>query len=82
MTAITATEARRRLFPLLAQVNDDHSPVEIVHTSGNAVLVSKDDWDAMVETAYLLRGENGRLLRESMAEMEAGEGIERVLIDE
>jgi antitoxin YefM len=82
LTAITATEARRRLFPLLAQVNDDHSPVEIVHTSGNAVLVSKDDWDAMVETAYLLRGENGRLLRESMAEMEAGEGIERVLIDE
>jgi antitoxin YefM len=53
MTAITATEARRRLFPLIEQVNDQHAPVEIVHKRGSTVLVSKEDWDAMVETAYL-----------------------------
>jgi antitoxin YefM len=80
--AITATEARKRLFPLLRQVNEDRTPVEIVYADGNAVLVSKDDWDAMVETAYLSRGENGRQLRASIAELKAGKGVERDLIEE
>lgn len=81
MTAITATEARRRLFPLIEQVNDDHVPVEIVHRHGNAVLVSKEDWDAMVETAYLSHGPNGRRLRRAIAELDAGNGVEHDLID-
>jgi antitoxin YefM len=74
MSAITATEARKRLFPLIEQVHDDHVPVEIVHKHGNAVLVSKEDWDAMVETAYLSQGANGRMLRRSIAQLRAGEG--------
>lgn len=81
MTAITATEARKRLFPLIEQVNDDHAPVEIVHKHGNAVLVSKEDWDAMVETAHLSHGANGRRLRRAIAELEAGQGVEHTLID-
>ena len=44
---------------LIQQVNDDHVPVEVVSKRGNAVLVSKDDYDAMVETAYLLRNAKG-----------------------
>lgn len=82
MSAITATDARKQLFPLLQRVNDDHVPVEIVHKSGNAILVSKEDWDAMVETAYLSRGENGRRLRQAIARVEAGGGVEHDLIDE
>ena len=81
MAAITATEARKRLFPLIEQVNDDHAPVEIVHRNGNAVLVSKEDWDAMVETAYLSHGVNGRILRQAIAELEAGGGTPHDLID-
>jgi antitoxin YefM len=81
MSAITASEARRRLFPLIEQVNDDHTPVEIVHKHGNAVLVSKEDWDAMVETAYLSHGANGRKLRRAIAELDAGKGVEHDLID-
>jgi antitoxin YefM len=81
VTAITATEARKRLFPLIEQVNDDHAPVEIVHKHGNAVLVSKEDWDAMVETAYLSHGANGRRLRRAIAELDAGKGVEHDLID-
>jgi antitoxin YefM len=80
--AITATEARRRLFPLLVQVNEDHAPVEIVHKGGNAVLISKDDWDAIQETLYLSRGENGRQLRAAIARLEAGKGEVHELIDE
>ncbi|MDQ2739440.1 MAG: type II toxin-antitoxin system prevent-host-death family antitoxin, partial [Actinomycetota bacterium] len=55
MTAITATEARKSLFGLIQQVNDDHTAVEVVSRHGNAVIMSKDDYDAMTETAYLLR---------------------------
>ena len=82
MSAITATEARKRLFPLIEQVNDDHAPIEIVHKHGNAVLVSKEDWDAMVETAYLSQGANGRTLRRSIAQLRAGEGAPHDLVDE
>lgn len=55
MSAITATEARQSLFRLIQQVNDDHTAVEVVSRHGNAVIISKDDYDALAETAYLLR---------------------------
>ena len=38
--AITASEARSRLFPLIQQVNDDHVPVRINSKGGDAVLMS------------------------------------------
>lgn len=55
MPAITATEARKSLFGLIRQVNDDHTAVEVVSRHGNVVIMSKADYDAMTETAYLLR---------------------------
>ena len=55
MVAITATEARKRLFPLIKQVNDDRSPIEIVSNHGRAYLVAADDYESMIETDYLLR---------------------------
>lgn len=53
--SITASEARRSLFPLIKQVNEDHHEIEIVSKHGNAVLVSADDYAALREGAYLLR---------------------------
>lgn len=82
MTAITATDARKALFPLIEQVNDDHTPVEIVSKRGNAVLISKDDYDAMVETAYLLSSPaNARRLLDSMEAVRAGQYRERELLE-
>ncbi len=45
--AITASEARKRLFPLIKQVNDDRTPVEIISNHGRAYLVSADDYESM-----------------------------------
>ena len=59
MSAITATEARRNLFCLIQQVNEDHAPAEVVSKHGNAVIISKDDYDAITETSYLLRNVKG-----------------------
>jgi antitoxin YefM len=53
--AITASEARKRLFPLIKQVNDDRAPVEIISNHGRAYLVAADDYESMQETDYLLR---------------------------
>jgi antitoxin YefM len=53
--AITATEARKRLFPLIKQVNDDRVAIEIVSNHGWAYLVAADDYESMEETDYLLR---------------------------
>lgn len=40
--AISASEARQRLFPLLEQVNADYEPVRITSKVGDAVLMSAE----------------------------------------
>lgn len=70
---ITASEARSQLFPLIEQVNNDSAPVIITSKKGNAVLVSESEWEAMVETMYLLRTPaNRERLARSRAEVLAG----------
>lgn len=71
--AISASEARQRLFPLLEQVNTDHEPVRITSKAGDAVLMSADDYDSWQETVYLLRSpENARRLMEAVARDKSG----------
>ena len=54
MTAINATAARRNLYQLISEVNENCSPVIITNTRGkNAVLLSEEDWNAIQETLYL-----------------------------
>ncbi|MEO0825733.1 MAG: type II toxin-antitoxin system Phd/YefM family antitoxin [Cyanobacteria bacterium J06639_16] len=53
MEILSASEARAKLFGLLEQVNQDHLPRQITSRKGNAVLLSKDDWDSLQETLYL-----------------------------
>ncbi|WP_329623167.1 type II toxin-antitoxin system Phd/YefM family antitoxin [Streptomyces sp. NBC_01255] len=53
--SISANEARATLFPLIERVNTDHAPVRITSESGDAVLMSADDYDSWQETVYLLR---------------------------
>lgn len=82
MTAITATEARKSLFGLIQRVNEDHSSVEVVSKHGNAVIMSKDDYDAITETAYLLRnGVNAERLLEAIERARRGEFEQHDLLD-
>ncbi|WP_366521100.1 type II toxin-antitoxin system prevent-host-death family antitoxin [Lapillicoccus sp.] len=54
-------------FPLIEQVNEDRTPVEIISRRGDAVLMSRADYDALEETAHLLRvPANARYLLESL----------------
>ncbi len=78
--AITASEARRGLFPLIQQVNDDATPVEITSKAGSAVLMSLTEYEALQETAYLLRSPvNAQRLRDADAALRAGRGVRQEL---
>lgn len=80
--AITTSEARRDLFGLIERVNLDHTEVEITSRRGSAVLMSKDEYDALVETAYLLRSPvNARRLLSALDSAREGETAEHDLID-
>lgn len=73
--AITASDARAKLFPLIEKVNADHSAVVITSKNGNAVLISESEYEAMIETNYLLASPaNREHLLESIKEGEAGLG--------
>ena len=78
--AITASEARKNLFPLIEQVNQDRTPIEITSKRGDAILMAVDDYRALEETAYLLRSPaNVRRLLESLEQARAGQAQEHEL---
>ncbi len=71
--SISASEARKTLFPLIEQVNDDHLAVEIVSRKGNAVLMPADEYAAWRETANLFRSPaNARRLLDAYERAQAG----------
>lgn len=73
VVSISASEARKRLFPLIEQVNEDSDAVEIVSRKGNAVLMSADEYAAWQETAYLFRSPaNARRLLDAYERARAG----------
>lgn len=81
--AITASQARQGLFGLIERVNLDRSEIEIMSKRGSAVLMSKDEYDALVETSYLLRSpENTRRLLSALESARAGSVTEHALIEE
>lgn len=53
MAALSASEARKRLYSLVDEVKETHRPVQIVGKRSSAVLVSEEDWRAIEETLYL-----------------------------
>ena len=83
MDAITYTHARSHLAQTMDQVCDDHTPVIITRNNQRAVvMLSLEDYEALEETAYLLRSpKNARRLLESVAELESGGGTERELTE-
>ena len=72
--AISASQARAQLFPLIEQVNEDMKPVVITSKAGNAVLIAASEYESMLETAYLLSTPaNREWLLESLAQADRGE---------
>jgi antitoxin YefM len=83
MDAISYTKARGNLAKTMEKVCEDHAPVIITRRNENSVvMISLEDYQALEETAYLLRSpKNARRLLESIAELESGAGTEQELIE-
>lgn len=83
MDAVSYTTARANLAATMTRVCEDHEPLIITRNNAQSVvMLSLDDYKSLEETAYLLRSpNNARRLLESIAQLEAGQGIERDLIE-
>lgn len=80
--SISSSEARSSLYSILREVVDDSVPV-VIRQRGkqNAVLLSEDEYNSLVETAYLSSGKNGEHLRKSLAQARAGK-TRRITLEE
>lgn len=79
MDTITYTLLRKNLAKVMEKVCDDHAPVTVTRNNARAVvMISSGDYQALEETAYLLRSlNNARRLLESIAELETGKDTKR-----
>lgn len=83
MDAISYSSARKNLVKTMEKVCDDHSPIIVTRKNARAVVImSLDDYNAIEETAYLLRSPaNAERLRQSIKQAEEGKIVERDLIE-
>ena len=83
MKVVTYTNARQNLAKTMEKVCQDHSPIIVTRrTTDSVVIMSLEDYEALEETAFLLRSpKNTRRLIESIAQLEEGQGTERELLD-
>ena len=79
MDAITYKAARENLASTMDRVCNDHSPVIITRNRDQSVvMLSLEDFEALEETAYLLRSPvNAKRLLDSIHSLENGQGITR-----
>lgn len=74
MNTYTATEARRELVDLLRGTIGKHAVYRIHHRNGDAVLLSEEDYESLLETLELLSTPGFRnSLRRSVRQMEKGQ---------
>ncbi|MDX1979886.1 MAG: type II toxin-antitoxin system prevent-host-death family antitoxin [Bryobacteraceae bacterium] len=83
MEVISYTYARNHLAEVTDRVCESRTSVVITRQGApSVVLLSLEDYEAMEETAYLLRSPvNAARLAEAVTQIESGQGTERDLID-
>lgn len=53
MQTMNATNLRKNLFAILEQAVKYNEPVNISTKDGNAVIISEEDYNSLIETLYL-----------------------------
>ena len=83
MNVLTYSDTRANLKDVMDRVVEDHTPVVVTRQKAEpVVMVSLADWNAMEETARLLSSpKNAERLAEALAQLDAGHGTERELIE-
>jgi len=84
MRAKSISDFRRNIAADVEAVVEDCEPLIVTRTGGKdpVVVVSLKEYESWKETLYLMSTPaNAQALRESIAELEAGKGVERQLIE-
>jgi prevent-host-death family protein len=73
MEIYTTSQARANLFKLIEHTAESHDPVYIVGKNNKAVLISEEDYRAMIETLYItsIPGMKESILSASKAPIES-----------
>jgi PHD/YefM family antitoxin component YafN of YafNO toxin-antitoxin module len=53
METITLSQPQFDLAKVVAEINKKHQPILIQGTTGNAILISEQEWNEIQETLYL-----------------------------
>jgi antitoxin YefM len=82
MEAITYSHTRQHLAEIMNKVADDRAPVLITRQAGSpVVMMSLQDYNALEETAYLMRSpKNAKRLMESIEQLAAQGGQQKELL--
>ena len=83
MQTETFSNTRANLKAIMDRVVANRAPVKITRQKAEGVvMISESDWESMEETLYLLSSpKNAARLAESIAELDAGNGQVRGLIE-
>jgi antitoxin YefM len=83
MDVVTYSDARANLKGVMDRVVADRTQVVVTRQKAEAVvIVSLEDWNAMEETMHLLSTPaNAVRLRDAIRQLDAGDGVERDLVE-
>lgn len=83
MESLSISDARANMKAVIDRVVADKAPIAITRQRGEGVvMISASEWASIEETLYLLQSPaNAKQLLESIAELDAGKGVERKLIE-
>jgi antitoxin YefM len=83
MDTLSFSDTRANLKAVMDRVVADKAPIAITRQKAEGVvMISQSEWNAIEETLYLLQSPaNAKRLLESIAELDAGKGEERQLIE-
>ena len=81
MNAISYTAARENLASTMDKVCEDHAPIIITRNRDQAVvMMSLQDYEALEETAYLLKNpKNAKRIMSAITQLDAGKGVSRTV---
>lgn len=84
MPTITYSDARKNFKKILDQVHENSEAIVISRkNSENAVIMSEQEYESLMETIYLLRSpKNAERLLESIKQIEKNDATERELMNE
>ena len=82
MNSLSFSDARANLKTVMDRVAADKAPIAITRQKAEGVvMVSASEWASIEETLYLLNSPaNARELLASIADLDAGKGVEHELI--